>query len=638
MIKRKLKLRLTGVCLVLAMMVGFSAMSYALTVNMIADTTTKTMPDGKVISMWGYGLAADGIATVPGPAIVVLPGDTSLTINLTNNLPEPVSIVIPGQIAAMTPVFRTDLVPDTQGRQRARSFTAETAPGTTGIYTWNNLKPGTYLYQSGTHPSVQVEMGLYGAVEIDAAAGNVYNDPSSAYDGEAVLIYSEIDPELHNAVATCNYGAGRTITSTIGYKPRYFLINGAPFSYGASPISPVPAVTAGQNILLRLINAGYRDYVPTLQGSYMTVIAEDGNLYPNSKQEYSVLLPAAKTKDAIIAPASAGYIPIYDRALNLTNNAASPGGALAFVNVPAATQRTLTVTQPGYAGTVAVTGAPAGIYCGREGIDCTEIYNDGTALTLTATPSPSKGTVSVAWTGAVPVPSFLNMATTTMNADTTVTAAFTFSNVTVLTPNGGEIIPSGSTYTIEWAAPATAVKFDIQLSLDNGATWKTLKSKTAGTLIGSSLTTTWSVPKPLGNRKKCLIKVIGYTAAGATVGSDKSDAPFTIEVVKLTSPNGGETITSGFTYCIRWTRNTTNKPVDRVKLEYSINGGSTWLPVATLNDSTSIAEGSHSYDIWTVPTVGKTRSAKVRVTLLGSSGNSLGNDVSDNFFTIEPAP
>jgi len=42
-------------------------------------------------------------------------------------------------------------------------------------------------------------------------------------------------------------------------------------------------------------------------------------------------------------------------------------------------------------------------------------------------------------------------------------------------------------------------------SSDNGATWTTLKSKIAGTPIGSSLTTTWTVPKPLGNKKNCLI-------------------------------------------------------------------------------------------------------------------------------------
>ena len=35
--------------------------------------------------------------------------------------------------------------------------------------------PGTYLYQSGSHPAVQVQMGLYGGVTSDAAAGEVYS-------------------------------------------------------------------------------------------------------------------------------------------------------------------------------------------------------------------------------------------------------------------------------------------------------------------------------------------------------------------------------------------------------------------------------------------------------------------------------
>ena len=76
------------------------------TVNLTAGPVTVTVA-GNPVPMWGFGLDANP-PTVPGPAIVVPPGDTSLTINLTNNLPEPVSIVIPGQIASMTPVFFFD--------------------------------------------------------------------------------------------------------------------------------------------------------------------------------------------------------------------------------------------------------------------------------------------------------------------------------------------------------------------------------------------------------------------------------------------------------------------------------------------------------------------------------------------------
>jgi hypothetical protein len=73
----------------------------------------------------------------------------------------------------------------------------------------------------------------------------------------------------------------------------------------------------------------------------MRLVAEDGNAYPwpaNPREQYSVMLPAAKTIDAIIVPpAGAGggvtRYPIYDRRLNLSNDGAPDGGMLAFLDV-----------------------------------------------------------------------------------------------------------------------------------------------------------------------------------------------------------------------------------------------------------------------------------------------------------------
>lgn len=45
----------------------------------------------------------------------------------------------------------------------------------------------------------------------------------------------------------------------------------------------------------------------------MSVIAQDAHLFPYSKQQYSVLLPAGKTMDAIVTLSAAGYIPLFDR-------------------------------------------------------------------------------------------------------------------------------------------------------------------------------------------------------------------------------------------------------------------------------------------------------------------------------------
>lgn len=302
-----------------------------------AGENTKTMPDGEVIPMWGFALdpdndlaTLDGNVTVPGPILEIPPGDLNLTIHLYNDLAVPVSIVIPGQIATMTPVRNLD--------GRVRSFTHETDPNEIGIYTWSNLKPGTYLYHSGTHPAVQVQMGLYGGLKVDAAVGKAYNDGTnpyidSNYSQDAIFMFSEIDPTLHAAVKNGDYGdPDKGPTSTIDYNPKYFLINGSPLD--PNFIDPNQVKVSDQDrVLIRFLNAGLENHVPVLQGLYMSVIAEDGNLLPYPKEQYSLLLPAGKTMDAIIDKPTEDTYPIYDRRLRLTNAAKSPGGMLAYLKV-----------------------------------------------------------------------------------------------------------------------------------------------------------------------------------------------------------------------------------------------------------------------------------------------------------------
>lgn len=298
-----------------------------------AEAVSVTMPDAVVIPMWGYARDAafaggGGTASVPGPVIRAAEGDT-LTIHLDNNLGVPISVVIPGQSASMTPVYFTD----GQGRQRAKSFTHETPAGNTTevTYTWPRLRAGTYLYHSGTHPAVQVQMGLYGALIVDSATpGRAYGAASTAYDAEALLVYSEIDPALHTAVATGDYGPGLGMTSTMDYQPKYFLINGQP--HPSTP--PLPAVVSGQRVLLRFVNAGIQSHAPLLLGSYMSVIAENGRAYRYAKEQYSLFLPAGQTRDTIVTAATGRY-PIYDRQMNLTNAGAPGGGMLTYLVVNA---------------------------------------------------------------------------------------------------------------------------------------------------------------------------------------------------------------------------------------------------------------------------------------------------------------
>lgn len=308
---------------------------HAAEVFLCAGSTDVTMPDGAVITMWGYaeddnGNLADGCGNpvqVPGPPITVSSTDTTLTVNLRNDLPVATSLVISGQSAVMTPVYFTD----GSGRSRVRSFTHEVAGGGgIGSYTWNNFQAGSYIYQSGSHVAIQVQMGLYGAANRDAAAGEAYSGVS--YDQEVTLFYSEIDPALHQAVVTGSYGTPAGPSSTIDYDPKYFLINGAPYSAATLPLS---AGAAGTRTLLRMYNMSLDNIAPVLLGEHLQIIAEDGSVYPYPRSQYSVMLPAGKTRDAILIADAEGIYPLFDRRLNLTNAASGPGGYYSYLQVGA---------------------------------------------------------------------------------------------------------------------------------------------------------------------------------------------------------------------------------------------------------------------------------------------------------------
>ncbi len=334
--------------------------SFAADVYLVASRFDKTitLPGGGTVTvpMWGFAevsaaefATSTGTPTVPGPRIVVSPEDPVLRVHLRNTLPVPISIVIRGQDGAIQPVPATG---------RARSWTAETQPGGQSTYTFDNVRPGTYLYHSGTHAAVQVQMGLYGAMTKDAGAGLAY--PGVSYEADAVVVYSEIDPSLNTAVVTGQYAgipvtAGGTVpagpmTSTIDHMPRYFMVNGESYPV----VAPLQA-QANQAVLLRFVNAGLRAHVPSLladtngvsaaavETPLMNLVAEDGFPGPGSNAatgappyprfQSTVFLPAGKTVDALWLPTAPGRYPLYDRRLNLTAGGQGNGGMLTYVEV-----------------------------------------------------------------------------------------------------------------------------------------------------------------------------------------------------------------------------------------------------------------------------------------------------------------
>ena len=327
--------------LALVAVVLMATPSFAVDYYLCAQSVDKTMPDGALVAMWGFALDDDanltngcpaGTATVPGPKLTVPSGDSQLVIHLRNDLSgpgtEPVSVVIPGQ-AMPTDVGGT-LLPavfftDANGLSRVMSFTQEAATGGgTQIYYWNNIQPGTYAYQSGTHPQVQVQMGLYGAMVKNSDDATAAAYPGVTYTDQRDLFFSEVDPALHAAVA-----GGTFSGSTLNYLPKYFLLQsydvaGVPedVTIDARTLPPTcidSGLAVGDSVLLRMYNMGLRELAPMMMGAHFDLVAEGGKKYPFARTQYQTLLMPGSTKDAIFTPDFEGDVKLIERRLSVTD-------------------------------------------------------------------------------------------------------------------------------------------------------------------------------------------------------------------------------------------------------------------------------------------------------------------------------
>ena len=260
-------------------------------INLAAAPTSLTLSDGSTVPMWGYSCLPATSTSSPAtcaklnpsaagwsPVVITVATGQDLTINLTNNLSFangnniPTSLTIVGQMGGglggggtyvASPVHQDlsvtwstagapgSFTPPPQG-QRVQSFGTEVGAGSTTSLTWKAPQAGTYLLESGTHPSIQGPMGLYGVVVVTSpaasgSAGTAY--PGVNYNSDVTLVFSELDPVQNNAVNMAVNTAGfneSTVWSgqpggcgnatspnyhtcyppAVNYTPLYYLVNG----------------------------------------------------------------------------------------------------------------------------------------------------------------------------------------------------------------------------------------------------------------------------------------------------------------------------------------------------------------------------------------------------------------------------
>lgn len=286
-------------------------------------------PNGQSVYVWGLSRNAASPAQLPAPTLVVGQGDP-VTVNLTNHLTEPVSLRFPGQSGVEA------LAPGSPGWEPARpqydagrlvSLVQVAGPGETVGYRFVPNAPGTFVYESGTNPQVQVPMGLAGALivrplDFDPVANRTAYGAGTgtAYDREYLLVTGEIDPDMHLAVAE-----GRSY-DVRGHKPRFWTLNGrsapdtmVPDHAAHLPNQPYGAMIQaepGEKILLRYAGGGLDSHPLHPHGNHARVVALDGRLLRNgpanlSHKRFTVLLGAGQTCDLVYDWTGLGYDPTH---------------------------------------------------------------------------------------------------------------------------------------------------------------------------------------------------------------------------------------------------------------------------------------------------------------------------------------
>ena len=233
------------------------------------------------------------------------------------------------------------------------------------------------------------------------------------------------------------------------------------------------------------------------------------------------------------------------------------------------------------------------------------------------------------------------------------------SYITIKSPNGGEKLLGGGVTGINWIS-STVENVKIEYTTDNGINWNTIIGTTP-----SDGYYEWS-PVPNVSSNNCNIRISDVVNSLAYDVSDNLFSIFPEQILKITSPNGGEKFFSGSGTTITWITtsvvvssannktseiqiaNETNKKfssrtsvikkeksfltndtkslssIANVKLEYSSNGGSTW------NIITQSTSNNGSYYWQSIPDI----NSSLCLVKVSDAEDGLPFDISDNPFII----
>jgi FtsP/CotA-like multicopper oxidase with cupredoxin domain len=257
--------------------------------------------EGNLVRFWGLANGA-GPVQYPAPTLILDQG-VPITVNLTNTLAVPTSLVFPGQVGVTSSGGSPGLL------------AAEAAPsGGTVSYSFTPTTPGTYIYHSGTSPELQIEMGIVGAIIVRPtgfvdSAPTAYGSSDSSYTDEFLFLMTEMDPRIHDTVDQLGV-AGLLATDYLSdYRPNYWFFNGrnAPDTMiepgvpwlPHQPYNCMPMMHPGDRLLVRGIAGGREQHPLHLHANHFRIIARDGQMLQSAAGPVSDLSTLEFTHPAV---------------------------------------------------------------------------------------------------------------------------------------------------------------------------------------------------------------------------------------------------------------------------------------------------------------------------------------------------
>src|SRR5919106_2172095 len=217
---------------------------------------------------WGYN------GQIPGPVIEGQVGDV-LEIRFTNRLPQPTNIHWHG-LRVPAAMDGTEMV------QRS------VAPGETFIYRFRGPDAGTFWYHPHSNETVQLEMGLYGALIVRGP-----NEPQ--LDAERVFALDDVRLDQQGQIAPF----GGIVQHHDGREGDTRLVNGK--------AEPVLEIAAGQVERWRIINASSARYIRlSVGGKPFKLLGTDGGLLEAPVTTTEILLATADRVDIAVGPFAQG--------------------------------------------------------------------------------------------------------------------------------------------------------------------------------------------------------------------------------------------------------------------------------------------------------------------------------------------